>query len=229
MRSHAVLLLVAAAACHAPPAAAPEPAHRDHADSTLPVPSAAGGRAMHGGGGMRGRMRADSAHRGMHGGGGMHADSARRAVHGGAMGPMHAMHGDSAGAGMVMHGRGAGGMHARRGADAASPDSTSAARMARQCPAPDPALVEQGRALFAGRGNCAACHGAAGRGTGMAPDLTDAEWLHADGSYRSLAGVIAAGVARPLRHPAPMPPRGGADLSAAEVCAVAAYVRSRAP
>jgi hypothetical protein len=197
-----------------------------HADSGHP------GMMMHGGSGMG--MHADSAHRGMMmpaGGGmrGMHADSGHRGMMMmPAGGRMRGMHADSAHRGMMPPGpmrHGAQGAHA--GTEAAEPRG-DAPRAAQQCPASTPALVERGRAVFGGRGNCAACHGTNAHGTFMAPNLTDADWLHGDGSYPWLADLIATGVARPLRHPAPMPPRGGADLSAAEVCAVAAYVRSRA-
>jgi mono/diheme cytochrome c family protein len=168
---------------------------------------------------MHGGMRADSGHRGMmpmHPG--MHADSGHRGMMMPGCGGMRPMHG-----GMPRE--------TRPSAPAGESHASHAAQLvdAAPCPPATPALVEQGRALFTGRGNCAACHGVEGRGTGMAPDLTDGEWLHGDGSYASIAQITAAGVPRPLRHPAPMPPRGGAEMSAAEVCAVAAYVRSRVP
>lgn len=145
------------------------------------------------------------------------ADTVGRAgMHGPGTGAMHRgmRHG--------MHGRAGRGM---RGDSAAG--STAAVREAPACPPVSPALVEEGKAVFSGRGNCAACHGGDARGTPLAPDLADGVWLHGDGSYAAIASLVDRGVPRPLRHPAPMPPRGGADLSAEEVCAVAAYVYSR--
>lgn len=82
-----------------------------------------------------------------------------------------------------------------------------------------------GRAIFQGKGNCWACHGREGRGTAMAPNLTDAEWLHGDGSVDSVAAVVRNGVSRPVRFGI-MPARGGARLNDAEIRAVAEYVVS---
>lgn len=62
------------------------------------------------------------------------------------------------------------------------------------------------------------------RGATLAPDLTDATWLHGDGSQAFLVRIVTAGVAAPKQFPAPMPPLGGAALSPSDVQAVAAYV-----
>lgn len=86
-----------------------------------------------------------------------------------------------------------------------------------------------GRQIFTGKGLCAACHGPEAKGTALAPDLTDAEWLHADGTVESIAKVITDGVPTPKKHPAPMPPKGGAQLSDAEIQAVARYIASLTP
>ncbi len=94
------------------------------------------------------------------------------------------------------------------------------------CAAISQALVDQGRELFAGKGNCAACHGAGGEGGPVGPDLTDEQWINADGTLGSIADVVRSGVTEPKEFPAPMPPLGGAALSPEEVCAVAAYVHS---
>jgi len=85
-------------------------------------------------------------------------------------------------------------------------------------------MVERGHRVFLGPGNCASCHGADALGN-VGPNLTDDEWLHAKGSYLSIVGQILSGV--PLeksRSPTAMPPRGGSNLSDADVHAVAAYV-----
>lgn len=112
---------------------------------------------------------------------------------------------------------------------------TAAAPAVRASPPPDTAadcprvsrpLAERGRAVFSGAGNCFACHGANAKGTTLAPNLSDAQWLNIDGSYASIAALVRTGVAKPKQHPAPMPPLGGAALNGAQVCAVAAYVYS---
>ncbi len=83
-----------------------------------------------------------------------------------------------------------------------------------------------GKAIFTGKGLCTACHGPEAKGTALAPDLTDGTWLHADGSVESIVKVVTSGVPQPKEHPAPMPPMGGAQLTAAEIQAVARYVAS---
>lgn len=74
------------------------------------------------------------------------------------------------------------------------------------------------------RRNCALCHGEDGSGTSLGPDLTDGEWLHADGSYESIVALVKKGVPRPKRAPGPMLPMGGAALTDEQVAAVACYV-----
>ena len=56
--------------------------------------------------------------------------------------------------------------------------------------------------------------------------LNDKEWLHSDGSLPAIVKTIKAGVPKPTKAPAPMPPMGGAALSDDQVNAVAAYVYS---
>jgi len=81
-----------------------------------------------------------------------------------------------------------------------------------------------GRAIFAGKGNCYACHGPDAKGTPLAPNLTDTTWLHIDGSLDAIVELVNAGVPTPKSAPAPMPPKGGGALNDAEVRAVADYV-----
>lgn len=83
-----------------------------------------------------------------------------------------------------------------------------------------------GRAIFTGKGNCYACHGPDAKGTPLAPNLTDTTWIHIDGSLASIQKLVTDGVPTPKNAPAPMPPKGGASLSDAEVHAVAEYVYS---
>jgi mono/diheme cytochrome c family protein len=82
-----------------------------------------------------------------------------------------------------------------------------------------------GQKIFQGKGLCYACHGKDARGTPLAPNLTDGEWLNIDGSLPAIVALIKAGVPKPMKHPAPMPPMGGAKLSKDEIDAVAAYVK----
>jgi mono/diheme cytochrome c family protein len=81
-----------------------------------------------------------------------------------------------------------------------------------------------GRAIFSGKGACFACHGPEAKGTPLAPNLTDTTWINVDGSLESIVKVITEGVPNPKNAPAPMPAKGGAPLTDAEVQAVASYV-----
>ena len=94
-------------------------------------------------------------------------------------------------------------------------------------PAHQPGAQDPGRALYLGRGSCSTCHGPAGKGTPLAPDLTDGAWLHfgARPTVEEIAGLVRRGVPRPVKHPAPMPPGGGAKLSDEELALLASYVR----
>lgn len=87
-----------------------------------------------------------------------------------------------------------------------------------------PAMVTQGEQIFSGNGNCATCHGVKGVGTPIGPNLADKTWLHVDGSFTSLVDIIVEGVMAPKEHAVPMMPKGGSDLTDAQVKAVAAYV-----
>lgn len=86
---------------------------------------------------------------------------------------------------------------------------------------------DQGRQLFTGQGGCHACHGPQAKGTQLAPDLTDDEWINVtDPQIENVVTLIKTGVAQPVEHPAPMPPMGGANLSDDQVRALAGYVLS---
>jgi mono/diheme cytochrome c family protein len=87
--------------------------------------------------------------------------------------------------------------------------------------------VALGNRIYHGQergGTCSGCHGADGKGSTIGPALTGEKWLWADGSVASFSKVIGAGVVTPKEYPTGMPAKGGADLSQAEVDAVAAYV-----
>lgn len=89
-----------------------------------------------------------------------------------------------------------------------------------------PAMVRRGETVFGGDGICYNCHGPEGRGIPqLGADLTDAEWIHVDGSYASLIRIIGSGVPSEASSSGmPMPPEGGGRLSEADVRALAAYV-----
>ena len=88
------------------------------------------------------------------------------------------------------------------------------------------AAITQGDSIFHGKGNCYACHGANAQGA-VGPNLTDAEWLHSDGSYDAIVKQITTGVPQAeSKSGIPMPPKGGSTITDDEVKAVAAYVYS---
>jgi len=92
-----------------------------------------------------------------------------------------------------------------------------------------PQQVALGDSIFHGQvagGTCTACHGQDAKGTAIAPDLTDQQWINGDGSYDFIVHTVTTGVPQPKQHPAPMPPKGGATLTDDQVKAVAAYVYS---
>jgi len=88
------------------------------------------------------------------------------------------------------------------------------------------AMVTTGEALFAKEGACYTCHGPEGAGTGLAPNLADAVWLHSDGSFPAIVKQITDGVTQPKESMIPMLPKGGAQISDEQIAAIAAYVWS---
>ena len=90
-------------------------------------------------------------------------------------------------------------------------------------------MVALGNRIYHGQvggATCTGCHGAGGKGTPLGPDLTDTKWLWSDGSYAGIAKTITSGVPQPKEYRSPMPPMGGAQLTADQVSALAAYVWS---
>src|SRR5271154_5375771 len=71
---------------------------------------------------------------------------------------------------------------------------------------------------------CTGCHGESAQGTTLGPDLTGKKWLWSDGSYAGIKKTITEGVSQPKQYRSPMPPMGGAQLTPAQVSALAAYV-----
>jgi cbb3-type cytochrome c oxidase subunit III len=89
-----------------------------------------------------------------------------------------------------------------------------------------PAAIAQGDSIYHKNGMCYACHGTKAEGA-VGPNLTDAEWLHGDGSYDMIVATITSGVpADKAKKGIPMPPKGGSSITDEEVKAVAAYVYS---
>ena len=111
------------------------------------------------------------------------------------------------------------GIHPQAGAEAAGALPTP--------PGVTPAQVALGDRAFhglVGGAPCAGCHGSDAKGTPLGPDLTSSHWLWGDGSLPAITRTITDGVPHPKQYPGVMPPMGGAQLSPAEVSAVAAYV-----
>ena len=89
-----------------------------------------------------------------------------------------------------------------------------------------PALIARGDTIFHGPGLCFACHGADAKGV-VGPSLADSTWLHTTGAYSDLIRQITAGVTQAQSKGGQiMPPKGGGDITEADVKAVAAYVWS---
>lgn len=85
-------------------------------------------------------------------------------------------------------------------------------------------MVAKGRKIFGGTGLCMACHGPAGKGL-TGPNLTDATWLHFDGSYQAIVKIVTGGIDdKQSKTGVIMPPKGGSSISEEDVRAVAAYV-----
>ncbi len=91
-----------------------------------------------------------------------------------------------------------------------------------------PKEVARGQAIFVGAdgGTCGGCHGGDAGGGPIGPDLTSGKWLWGDGSFAAIKKTILDGVPTPKNHPGAMPPKGGTNLSAADVNALTAYVWS---
>lgn len=91
------------------------------------------------------------------------------------------------------------------------------------------AMVAQGDSIFHARG-CKNCHGPDGKGAENGPNLTDATYLHVDGTFPSYVALITSGVPvteiKDPSHKRAMSARGGrpTPLSDDEIKSVAAYV-----
>ncbi len=91
-----------------------------------------------------------------------------------------------------------------------------------------PEMVALGERIYHGqveRAACAGCHGENGHGSPLGPALTGEKWLWTDGSYAGIAKIIVDGVPEPKEYRSPMP-GNGAQLTAEQISALAAYVWS---
>lgn len=94
-------------------------------------------------------------------------------------------------------------------------------------PAVTDAAIGRGKTLYAGKGDCARCHGGKGEGTPEGVSLTSERWKLGPGSYEWLQHVIRhSGIAARGRDGDPQPMRGPTLLTPAEINDVAAYVWS---
>ncbi len=90
-------------------------------------------------------------------------------------------------------------------------------------------MVALGERVYRGQAGgaaCTGCHGESGKGSPLGPDLTGKKWLWSDGSYAGIKKSITEGVSQPKQYRGPMPAMGGAQLTADQVSALAAYVLS---
>lgn len=109
---------------------------------------------------------------------------------------------------------------------AASEPAAPASEPAASAPVDNAALIAEGKELFGGTAICFTCHGPDAKGTALAPDLTDAEWLNieAPATVEKVTALVKSGVTEPKQFPAPMPAM--ANLTDEQVEAVATYVVS---
>jgi mono/diheme cytochrome c family protein len=71
-----------------------------------------------------------------------------------------------------------------------------------------PENVVLGKSIFEGKaagGICYTCHGQDARGTQLAPNLTDEQWLNGEPTRENIEKVVRDGVEKPKEHQAPMP------------------------
>jgi glucose/arabinose dehydrogenase/cytochrome c5 len=109
---------------------------------------------------------------------------------------------------------------------APAPKAAAGSGSAAALPVPPGATAEQvaaGDKIFHGQ-TCTGCHGADAKGSPVGPDLTTGKYLSGDGSLASIRKAIQDGVPVPKQYRQPMPPMGGAQLSADQLRDVSAYV-----
>ena len=92
-----------------------------------------------------------------------------------------------------------------------------------------PRMIALGKRVYDGElggAGCTGCHGDEGKGSVVGPDLTSKEHVWSNGSFEGIMKVINEGVQKPKKFRTPMPAKGGAALTPAQVKAVTAYVWS---
>jgi mono/diheme cytochrome c family protein len=91
------------------------------------------------------------------------------------------------------------------------------------------ATIAEGKTLFETQtNNCSRCHGIDAKGATRGPNLSDSTWLHIDGSYPEIVRIITQGVpaAQLKSFQNPMPPKGRANLTEAQINSIAGYIWS---
>src|SRR5689334_5242980 len=94
-------------------------------------------------------------------------------------------------------------------------------------PGGSPDQLALGDRIFHGQaqgGTCSGCHSSDGKGSSVGSDLTSGKYLWGDGSVEAIMHTIENGVPKAKEHTGAMPPKGGANLSQADVTALADYV-----
>ena len=90
-------------------------------------------------------------------------------------------------------------------------------------------MVAVGDSIFH-KASCQRCHGMDAKGTVRAPDLTDTTWAQIGGTYPEIVAIVTTGVPKAkikmVGAPFEMKPRGGTNLTDAQIRDVAAYVYS---
>jgi cytochrome c5 len=122
--------------------------------------------------------------------------------------------------------------HARSASSASSASTApSPARAAKPAmpPGVTAAMIASGDSIFNNR-SCKNCHLVGGVGGPRGPNLTDSQWIHIDGSYDAIVNLVTTGFTKAEQvdkdYQFSMNPRGGVNLSDADIRAVAAYVYS---
>jgi cytochrome c5 len=113
----------------------------------------------------------------------------------------------------------------------ATSSSTAPAPAARPAmpPGVTAAMISSGDSIFNNR-SCKNCHLVGGVGGPRGPNLTDAQWIHIDGSYDSIVKLVTTGFTKAeqvdKQYQFSMNPRGGVNLTDDQIRAVSAYVYS---
>jgi len=81
-----------------------------------------------------------------------------------------------------------------------------------------PAMIDAGRKVFHGKGNCYACHGDKLQGGPIAPALTGKAWRHISGTFDGIVDRIDNGLSGTLMVPHP----GG--ITESQTFLVATYI-----